>query len=45
MPIQKMRYEEINPPAETPSPAKKKPAVKVEKTAATPATPSTTTPE
>jgi len=39
MPIEKMRFEDLNPPAEAPKPAKKKPAVKVEKPAATPATP------
>ena len=39
MPIEKMRFEELNPPAETPKPAKKKPAVKVE-TPVTPTTPS-----
>ena len=39
MPIEKMRFEELNPPAETPKPAKKKPAAKAE-TPATPTTPS-----
>jgi hypothetical protein len=40
MPIEKMRFEDLNPPAEQPKPAKKKPAVKAE-APATSTTPST----
>ena len=39
MPIEKMRFEDLNPPAETPKPAKKKAAAKVE----TPVTPPAST--
>tara|TARA_Y100001970_G_scaffold102515_1_gene128718 strand:- start:1287 stop:1427 length:141 start_codon:yes stop_codon:yes gene_type:complete len=39
MPIEKMRFEELNPPAEVPKPAKKKAATKVE----APVTPSAST--
>ena len=41
MPIEKMRFEDLNPPAEAPKPAKKKPAVKAE-TPVTPTTPIST---
>ncbi len=41
MPIEKMRFEDINPPTETPKPAKKKAATKVE-APTTPTTPIST---